>query len=183
MYNFLFADSAVWFTAPALLGTGFLLLQLIMGEIGGDLDAGVDAQASDAQWLSLQTIAAFFMGYGWLGLGALRLLDLSFGLAAIVGVLCGLALAKLMIMTMRKLMRLQSDANVNLNDAVGLEGNVTVLIPPAGEGSGRVTLVIHDAQHEFSATQMGQAPIRTHALVRVTRADDASGSVTVEPVG
>jgi len=182
LINFLFADSAVWFTAPALLATGFLILQLIMGEIGGDLDGGVDTQSADAQWLSLQTIAAFFMGYGWLGLGALRLLDLNFGTAAIIGVICGLALARLMVAVMRSLLKIQSDANVQLDDAVGLEGHVTVLIPPAGAGSGRVTLVIHDAQHEFAATQHGQAPIKTHALVRVTKADDASGAVTVEPV-
>lgn len=183
MINFLFSDTGVWFSAPAILATGFLILQLIMGEIGGDLDSGVDTQASDAQWLSLQTIAAFFMGYGWLGLGALRLLDVGFGIAAIIGVISGIALARLTIGMMRSLLKLQSDANVHPDDAVGLEGHVTVLIPPTGEGSGRVSLVIKGAQHEFSATQTGQTPIKTHAAVRISRADDAAGSVTVEPVG
>ena len=44
MMNTLFGDLAPWFSAPALLGTGFLLIQLVLGELGGDgaLDVDLD---------------------------------------------------------------------------------------------------------------------------------------------
>lgn len=179
MIDTLFGGSALWFTAPALLGTGFLLIQLILGEIGGDLDADVDG-GSDAKWLSLQTVAAFLVGFGWLGLTAYRALDLGFNASVLVGALAGLGVARLMVWTTGRLLRLQSDANVRLEDAVGLEGSVAVLIPPRDGGTGRVTLVIHESQHEFPAGQEGEHPIPTHARVRVMRADEAGGMLTVE---
>ncbi len=182
MIDTLFAGHAPWFTAPALLGTGFLLLQLVMGEIGGDLDAEIDDPGGEATWLSLQTASAFLVGFGWMGLAALRLFDLSFGAAAVVGAVAGFGVAWMMVRVTASFLRLQSDANVNLDDAVGEEGVVSVIVPPAGAGSGRVTLVINGGQHEFAATQQGAEAIRTHARVRVTRADDASGTVTVEAV-
>ena len=181
MIETFFAGPAPWFTAPALLATGLLLVQLAMGEFGGDLDADLPEPGADAQWLSVQTVSAFFVGFGWIGLAALRLFDLSFGTAALVGVVAGLGVSWMMVQATRSLLRLQSDANVNLADAVGLQGSVAVMIPPAGGGSGRVTLVINGAQHELPASQTGTEAIHTHAAVRVTRADDASGAVTVEP--
>jgi membrane protein implicated in regulation of membrane protease activity len=177
----LFGGPAPWFTAPALLGTGFLLIQLVMGEIGGDLDADFDDPGTDAKWLSLQTVSAFFVGFGWLGLAALRLFDLGFGAAALIGAVAGFGVAWLMVWVTGLLMGLQSDANLSLEEAVGLEGTVTVAIPPAGGGSGRVTVVVSESQHDLPASQHGELPIHTHARVRVTRADDASGTVTVEP--
>lgn len=181
MFDTLFGGAAPWFTAPALLGTGFLLIQLVMGEIGGDLDAEFDDPGAEAKWLSLQTVAAFFVGFGWLGLGALRLLELGFTASAVVGAAAGFGVAWMMVRLTAALMGLQSDANVRLEEAVGLEASVSVLVPPGGAGTGRVTLVINGAQHELPAMQDGGEPIRMHARVRVTRADAAAGAVTVEP--
>lgn len=178
--DLLFGGPGPWFTGPALLGTGFLLLQLVMGEIGGDLDADIDDPGSDAKWLSLQTISAFFVGFGWMGLAALRLFDLSFGVAALVGAAAGVGVAFMMVKVTGMLLGLQSDANVRLDESIGLEGTVTVMIPPAGGGSGRVTLVIHQAQHELPAVQHGDEPIGSHTAVRVVQADEAAGAVTVE---
>lgn len=181
MIDILFGGPGPWFTAPALLGTGFLLLQLVMGEIGGDLDADIDDPGSDARWLSLQTVAAFFVGFGWMGLAALRVFDLSFGPAALIGGAAGVGVAWMMVRVTGMLLGLQSDANVRLDQSVGLEGTVTVMVPPAGGGSGRITLVINQAQHEFPAVQHGHEPIGSHTPVRVTQADEAAGAVTVEP--
>lgn len=182
MMDLLFGGPGPWFTGPALLGTGFLLLQLVMGEVGGDLDAEIDDPGSEAKWLSLQSIAAFFVGFGWMGLAALRLFDLSFGVAAVIGAAAGLGVAWLMVRVSAALMSLQSDANVRLDESIGLEGTVTVMIPPAGAGSGRITLVINQSQHELPAVQHGEEPIGSHTPVRVTQADESAGAVTVERV-
>lgn len=179
MLEIFFGGSALWFTAPALFATGFLLLQLVMGEIGGDID--IDNPSADARGLSLQSVAAFLVGFGWLGLAAYRLFDIGFGGAALIGTVAGFALAYLMIRVTRALLKLQSDANVSLSETVGLLASVTITIPPAGAGAGRVTVVINQSQHEIPATQNSDTPINTHAQVRITKADDAAGAVTVEP--
>lgn len=190
MMDALFGAPAPWFTAPALLGTGFLVIQLVMGEIGGDLDADVDLDADhqhmddpggEAKWLSLQTLAAFLVGFGWMGLAALRLLDVGFTGSAMIGIAAGFGVAWVMITLLRSLMKVQSHANVSLRDAVGLEGDVHIMVPPRGGGSGRVALVINQSRHEFNAVQEGEAPIGSHTRVKVTQADPASGTITVVP--
>jgi hypothetical protein len=182
MMDLLFAGPGAWFTGPALLGTGFLLLQLIMGEIGAELDAEIDDPGADAKWLSLQSAAAFFVGFGWMGLAALRLFNLPFGAAALIGVASGVGVAWMMVRITGALLGLQSDANVRLDESIGLEGTVTVMIPPSGSGSGRITLVINQSQHELPAVQHGDEPIGSHTPVRVTQADEAAGAVTVQRV-
>lgn len=181
MVDILFGGSAPWFTGPALLGTGFLLIQIVMGEVGGDLDADIDDPGSEAKWLSLQSVAAFMVGFGWIGLAALHLFSLEFGAAAVIGAGAGVGVAWMMVRVTAAFMKLQSDANVSLAQTVGLEGAVAVRIPPAGGGSGRITLIINQSQHEFSAVQDTGDPIHTHARVRVVRADDSAGTVTVTP--
>lgn len=181
MVDILFGGAAPWFTGPALLGTGFLLIQILMGEIGGDIDADIDDPGSEAKWLSLQSVAAFLVGFGWIGLAALHLFDLGFGGAAVIGAIAGFGVAWMMIRATTTLLRLQSDANVSLPATVGLEGTVSIMIPPAGGGSGRITLIIHESQHEFPAVQESGDPIHTHARVRVVHADDSAGTLTVAP--
>lgn len=202
MMDTLFGAPAPWFTAPALLGTGFLLLQILMGQIGGDLDTDLDVDldvdlsadvgdtaghghhhdpSTEAKWLSLQSLAAFMIGFGWIGLAALRLLGMGFTAAAFIGVLSGFGVAWMLVALLRALMKVQSDANVSLRDAVGLEGDVHVIVPPRGGGSGRVALVINQSRHEFNAVQDGEAPIASHSRVRVLHADPASGTITVKP--
>lgn len=194
MMDMLFGDLAPWFTAPALLGTGFLLIQLLLGEIGGDTDLDVDVHADatghadhpghEFGILSIQSLSAFFMGYGWIGLGAYRFLGMEFTGAAFIAVAAGAGVAWLMITLLRSMLRLQNNTNVSITQASGLVGEVYVTVPPAGNGRGEVVLVINNARHTYFAIQEGQggdAPIVTHTRVRVVRADTTSNIVIVEP--
>lgn len=186
----LFADHAAWFTGPAILGTGFLVTQMLMGQIGGDLhvdadhpgeiDFDVDHPGDDAKWLSLQTIAAFCVGFGWIGLSVYRLTDLHFLVSALCALAAGFGTAWLIVQLSRALMRLQSDANLDMEQLVGLEAPVYITIPPRDGGTGRVTVTLHDNQHELSARQGGHDPIPTHSTVRIVGVDGASGTVVVE---
>src|SRR4051794_36534401 len=93
MQELFFGDNAAWYTVPALIGSVFFAFRIVMllvgagaHDIGIDLhgdvhaDAGGDLHADGShgdsshafQVLSLQSIAAFFMGFGWAGLAAYR---------------------------------------------------------------------------------------------------------------
>ena len=189
MMDLLIGDLAPWFTAPALLGTGFLLIQLIMGEVGGDgaldLDLDVDFEAdhpgAEFGLLSLQSISAFCLGYGWIGLAAYRFLNLGFTGAAVIAVLAGVGVAWLMVLLLRSFLKLQNNTNVSIEQAVGLTGEVYVTVPPAGAGRGEIILVINESQHNYFAIQEGDEPIATHTRVRVVRADEASNIIVVAP--
>ena len=191
MMDILFADLAPWFTAPALLGTGVLFIQLLMGEIGGDgaldLDLDLDVDHTDhpgAEFgiLSLQSISAFFLGYGWVGLAAYRFLNVGFTGAAIIAILAGVGVAWLMVWLLRTFLKLQNNTNVSIHQAVGLEGEVYATVPPEGTGRGEIILVINQSQHNYFATQEGPEPIPNRTRVRVTRADAASNTIIVEPI-
>lgn len=192
MMDTLFAAYAAWFTAPALLGTGFLLIQMILGELGGDgaldldLDVDINADHPGAEFglLSAQSLSAFFMGYGWIGFAAYRFLDLGFTGSAIIGVAAGFGVAWLMIWLLRSMLKLQNNTNVSIRQAHGMIGEVYVTVPPQGTGRGEVVLVINKSSHSYFAIQDGEGadePIPTHARVKVARVDTASNILIVEP--
>lgn len=191
MMDMLFGAYAPWFTAPALLGSGFLIIQMILGELGGDgaldLDLDVDIQSdhpgSEFGLLSAQSISAFLMGYGWIGFAAYRFLDVGFTGAAMIGVAAGVGVAWLMVWLLRTMLKLQNNTNVRIGMARGLVGEVYITVPPAGEGRGEVVLVINGSQHSYFAIQDGEGAdeaIETHIRVRVRDVDTVSNILIVE---
>lgn len=192
MLDTLFTDLAPWFTAPALLGSGFLVLQLILGELGGDgatdIDLDMDLDQADHPgaefgWLSIQSISAFFLGYGWVGFAAYRFLDVGFTGAAFIGVGAGVAIAWLMVTLLRTFLKLENSGNVSITQARGMVGEVYITVPEPGTGKGRVVLVINKSRHAYNAIQEGEdaRPITTHTRVRVRDVDTASNILIVEP--
>ncbi|MFK7883303.1 MAG: hypothetical protein AB8F26_03850 [Phycisphaerales bacterium] len=188
MLDALFGGQAPWFTAPALFGTGFLVLQLGLGQLGGDMDGDgvsdmdMDDPGAEAKLLSTQSIAAFMVGFGWIGLVSFRAVELSFMLSVMMGVGAGFGVGYMIYQITRSMMKLQSDANLHLDQTIGWEAPVYITIPPRDHGSGRIMLVFNNGQHELNARQMGDDPIAAHATVRIVSADEAGGSVVVEPV-
>ncbi|MDF1870088.1 MAG: hypothetical protein P1U30_06825 [Phycisphaerales bacterium] len=192
MMQLLFGDLAPWFTAPALLGTGVLMVQLLMGELGGDgaldldldleLDGHTDHPGMEFGILSLQSLSAFCLGYGWVGFAAYRFLDIGFTGAAFIAVLGGVGVAWLMVWLLRTFLKLQNNTNVSIQQTVGLEGEVYATVPPEGTGRGEIILVINQSQHNYFATQEGPDPIPSRVRVRVTRADVSSNTIVVEPL-
>jgi hypothetical protein len=193
MIDLLFGQHAGWFTAPALLGTLFFLLRLLIP--GGDAD-GADAVGldsadhsgagahHDSQWalrfLSVQAICAFLMGFGWTGFAAYRGSALGPGLSAIVGLGGGVGMAWILGAMLRGAMRLEASGNIEIGSALGREGDVYVTVPAAGGGRGQVRLVLGDRQRIFSAVSAAEE-IRPPARVRVVKVND-DRTLTVAPI-
>lgn len=203
--EFLLADGAAWFTVPAVMGTIFLVAQMILGQLGGhdggldgldaDFDADVgghdttghhgghdtDAPGHEFRMLSLQSIAAFATGGGWIGLGAYHALDLSFTASALIALGAGAAMAWVFVALLRQMLKLQSSGNVAIGDTVGHAGTVYVQVPPAGTGSGRVVVSVQGRNREFNAVQRGGEFIPSRAGVRVVDVDRSANALLVEP--
>lgn len=192
MFNALIADGALWFSIPALLGTGYLLISLILDQTtGGDLDIDLDIEissighaenpASQIRVLSMQSIAAFCVGAGWMGLTAYRLAGLGFTESAFIAVGSGIGVAWLFIAIMRWLFGLQSSGNVAIADTLYRTGSVTIVVPPANQGRGRVAIVLSKRKREFDAVQQGETPLHANATVKVVSVDHPNNTVTIEP--
>jgi len=191
MLDSLFSGGGIWFSIPAIIGTLYFFVQIFMGGIGGDagldvdLDFDGDIGAGDAPGvefgvLSAQTLSAFFMGSGWMGFAALRLLDVGMSGAVGIAIISGVFFGWLIMRVMRSMLKLQNSGNVSIADTVGLSGDVYIQIPPEGEGTGRVTVVLGTRQREFSAVQDGSEPIPSHTSVKVTDANTTTNTLTVE---
>lgn len=133
-----------------------------------------------AQLLSVQGLAAFFMGFGWAGLGALR--GAGWGLPAsfALGLAGGAAMGLLMVTVLRAVRRLEATGTLSPQAALGAAGEVYVTVPSRGEGMGQVRVVIRDRQRILNAVSEGSA-IPTRARVRVVRVNEDS-TITVVPI-
>ncbi|OAB60706.1 hypothetical protein AY599_25115 [Leptolyngbya valderiana BDU 20041] len=185
MLDWFFADGAIWFAIPALFGTGLFVIQLLAGELGGDfdLDADVDLDASgagDFRALSIQTIAAFCLGSGWMGLGAFRVLDLGMTGSVAIAVVSGVGIAWLMSWMTRQVFKMQRSGNISIASAAGLTGDVAVTVPPANAGRGAVSVVINGNRREYDAVQAGEEPIPPRTSVKIVSADDQNNTLLVE---
>lgn len=189
MSELFFGGGAGWFSAPAIIGTIFFVIRLTMLFVGGgdlDVDADVDVDVGDADTdvafkvLSVQSVAAFLMGFGWGGLGAFR----GTGLGVLSSIVVGLAAGTGMMLLLGKLLQMihkfHSSGTLPIHRALYCEGTVYAQIPATGQGMGEISVVIDDRQRYYRAVS-DDAPIETSTKVRVVDIND-DNSVTVTRV-
>ena len=193
------------FVIIAAPSTLILIIQTVMLIFGGGMDApdsgldsdvsgfgdapetggadfgggGPDIQASDAEGLrlfSMRSILTFLTVFGWSGAVLLGMGVPSVPAAAVSGLLGAAALYGMARM-LKGLMKLQESGNANYRGALGKTARVYLTIPPAGQGQGKINLVLGEALGEFWAITEEDEPIPTGAAVRVV--DLAGGVYTV----
>ena len=196
MNELLFGSGALWFGVPAVAGTAFFLGRVALMALGGDTDgldgggfdgadgfgdadAGFDDSGDAFQVLSLQTVAAFMMGFGWGGLGAFRGSGLPVIIAVPVGIVVGVLMVWLLARVLRFVMGLQSSGTLPLYHALEATGTVYTQVPAAGAGTGEVRVVIGDRERFFFATTEGEALARD-TEIRIVRVDADANRVEVE---
>ncbi len=149
------------------------------GEGGGTHDHHQGDSTDAFRLLSLQTIAAFVMGFGWGGLGAYGGMgwEIEYSLLAAVG---GGALIVWMLTTLFKSIRLlQGSGNISIGDAVGCVGSVYVGVPARGAGRGKVRLLVGSRARIFNAVSSSdELPRNTRVKVVMVNRDN---TVTVSP--
>ena len=208
MQELILGPVAIWFGVPALVGTAFFTLRTAMMLVGGvdadtgfdvdvdvdfDIDMDVDVGDVDAagetggdpgdstqafQVLSIQAIAAFVMGFGWGGLGALNGLGWPLPGSIAFAVLCGSGMVWLLGKLLRFVYGLQSSGTVPMYQALETEGTVYAQIPAGATGMGRVRVVIGDRARYYKAITDGDALPRD-AKIRVVEINDQENSVKV----
>ena len=192
MTELLFGDNAAWFGVPALVGTLFFFIRLVMLLVGGDhgLDlhhdsgAGISLDHPDSsaafKVLSVQTVSAFLMGFGWGGLGVYRGWGLPASFAVPVGLGVGSGMVWLLTRMFTWIAGFQSSGTMDISAALYEEGTVYLTVPARRGGRGTVRVVVADRQQYYAAVTEGDA-IASQARVRVTQVND-DNTLTVERV-
>jgi len=172
------------FLGAALLASGVLVVQLLMNLVGAghidDMpDVGDGGHGSGLGVFSVRSIAAFFAGFGWVGLifsqnGA------ALPIAASVGSLTGVLLMAGTIYVMRSMVGLQDSGTLNYGNAVGSIGTVYVTIPPARAPGGQVEVALQGRVIFADARTDATGPLKPGDKVRIV---DRFGDTTflVEP--
>ena len=180
----------------AVVGGALLVVQTVMIAVGGGHDGHLDmgdvhdvdpTHAADVthpgettflKWLSLKAVVASLTFFGLGGLaaeksGASPFASLAIALAA------GTISVFLVGFLMSSLGRLQSQGNLDVQNAVGKPAKVYLRIPASGGGHGKVTVEVQGRSIELEAVTPGAA-LPTGADVRVTSVI-GPGVVEVQP--
>jgi hypothetical protein len=158
------------FFGIALVASVVLVLQLIMGSVGGDhglgdLDAG--GHGSGLGLLSVQTVSVFLAGFGWVS-GVMLKYGFSGFVSTAAGAAFGAAGVAVTIAMMRALMNMQASGTLDYNNAIGIVGTVYCIIPPRRAPGGQVEVVIQGRTVFADAMTDSDQPLPSGSKVRVT---------------
>ncbi len=193
MLDELFSGNMLFFSVPAVAGTIFFTIRLVLmlAGLGGDDDALLDSPSLDADGadphdstesfkvLSIQSIAAFLMGFGWGGLGGMRGAGWGFDMSLLTAVAGGVGMVWLLSWLLNLAHKLQSSGTIPIRAAQDAKGEVYVTIPPKGQGFGQVRVVVNQRLRTYNADSVDESPLPTNTPIRVVRVND-NNTLTVQ---
>lgn len=166
-----------FFLLCAIIGSFFLVVRMVMQFVGADVDADadfdvdIDADHIDSdvgfKVLSLQSLTAFLMMFGLVGLALYRQNGVCFTGSMVGACLAGLAAVWVIGRLFAWFDRLQSSGTLRISQAIGCKGSVYLTI--AAGGSGRVTIDFHNRLREFDAVAEHGGEIPTGTPVEVVK--------------
>jgi len=153
------------------------------GDAGGaDFDGGADLGGHDTgggghghdashagagiRLFTVQTIVSFLVTFGWSGV-AFGSSGMPWWLAFILAFIIGTATLFGMAKLMQLMMKLQSSGNIDLENAVGLTGEVYIPVPANEGGMGKVSITIQGRYAEYNAVTKGPELLKTGIFVKV----------------
>ncbi|MBF0450198.1 MAG: NfeD family protein [Candidatus Magnetomorum sp.] len=178
-------DPIEWFFfACSVFGGSFFIIKLVLQMMGfiniSDVDLQInhdpihtDHTLSDSydsfKYLSLQNFTAFFMMFGLVGLGMVKV-QAHLLLTLICSFFAGILTVYLMIKLFSSMAHLESSGTLDMNNAIGQEGTVYLTIPQ--NGSGQIQISIQNRTQIFDAICEHGEKIETGERIMVIRVLD-----------
>ena len=168
------------FYAVGIGSAAVLAIQAVMMLFGLDGDGGdLDSEVGDASILSVRTVTAFLVGFGWTGVAAIQA-GLSVALASIAGLLVGSVFMAAVLFMMRLLYSMGSEGTLDYHNAIGVLGKVYLPIPADMERPGQIEILVQGRLRVVEAMTKEGESIPRHAQVRVLELVDPT-TLLVEP--
>lgn len=154
----------------ALAATVFQLLMTLIGfgadSLDIDFEIGDHDHSGGVGIFSVQTLAAFFTAFGWMGAISIEY-GFSIILAIIIAFISGVIMMYAMFRMIRAMMKLQSKGNLSYDNAVGQTATVYVTIPGKNEGGGQIQVTIQDRLTTANARTESPDEIKTGQKVKI----------------
>jgi len=157
------------------------LALLVLGfDGGGAEDFDADVHDTGMGILSVRTVTAFFTGFGWGGVIALRN-GLGLGASTVAALAAGGALMGTVLLIMRGFYSMRDSGTLDYRNAVGAMGSVYLPIPPNMEGPGQIEVLVQGRLKVVRAFTRAAARIPNRARVKVVETLDQQ-TLLVEPL-
>jgi membrane protein implicated in regulation of membrane protease activity len=138
-------------------------------EVAADFNSEIDTDCS-FNFISIQSILAFFMGFGWMGNAALKQFEfgqwLSIAIAIVVGFIFMFMTAYLMFLVKKLEKKVKKDKSTALNQV----GKAYTKFEP--QGSGQVEVEVNGQLSVVNAKNDSDEEINSFEYVRVTKIVD-----------
>jgi hypothetical protein len=152
-----------------LIKLGMFMFAGMDSEIDADFSSMEDSDAS-FNFLSVQSLLAFFMGFGWSGVAAMRQFGLSIGVSFGVAVGTGLFFMFVSALLFRLTKKLNKTVKINLKELEGKPAKTYTAFAPKGKGQIEVTL--NKKLTIFDATNNTDCQIASFTTVKVQKVQD-----------
>lgn len=168
------------YVAAALGGSLLMIVQVVLALIGGGGDADVTPDTHDfhteavdaahdgahgAGGLSFRTVVAFIAFFGVGGWAASNAGLPSWG-SVLIALGSGSVAFWIVGLIMTQLSRLRSEGNLDIRNALGVEGRVYLTVPAERTGTGTVTVPIQARTMQYKAITRGRE-LKTGSLCKV----------------
>lgn len=141
------------------------LLSLVTGH--HDVDLGGGDHSDGFGFLSIRSIAAFFVGFGWAGAFALSGSG-SIPIAVVAGLLAGTVLLAANVALVRSMLKLQDSGTLSYKNAIGQVGTVYSTIPANRAAAGQIEVLVQSRLIIAEAYTVSPADLKPGSKVRVT---------------
>jgi len=140
---------------------------------------GVGTRADSLRLFTLRGITGFFAIGGWTGVAALEW-GIPLPGAVLLSLLTGWLALYFVAWTMRLVLRMQQSGNIILQNAIGVQGEVYIPIPPMKSGTGKVNVIIQERLTEVNAVTDAERTLRTGEKITVVGVE-SEGVLLVVP--
>ncbi len=125
--------------------------------------------------LTVRGIIAFLVVFGWVGI-VLTSANVPTLITVPVAAICGFFMMVFLAFLMKLVLKLRSDGNIDIRNAIGTAGKVYLTIPPKRTAEGKVQLMLQGSFVEQNAVTDDESPIPTGSEVVVV---GVSGATTL----
>lgn len=147
-----------FFIACAALGAVVLVLQLLLGLIGGDTGLDHDGHVHLGEGMDLLSVRSLSAGIAFFGIGGAGAATagwpsvLALGAALVAGGVATVGVAYLM----RAMRRLEDDGSEHIENALGQTATVYLRIPGNRAGAGKILVPVQGRTVEYQAVTPGE---------------------------
>lgn len=169
------------FYGIAIAASTLLVLQLVALLFGADTDHDLDADHDTGLGIvSIRSVTAFFTGFGWGGVVAIKE---GFGLTASIAIALatGGVLMAAVVAMLRGFAALRYSGTLDYKNAIGNVGNVYVAVPGAMGGPGQIEVHVQGRTTMVQAFTRAPERLPPRSRVRVIEVLDPQ-TVVVEPL-